>query len=41
MAVSAIRCIFADMSESYDEPLSPLLVNFLSMVDENLAGGTR
>lgn len=35
--VSAIRFTFADVSRSYDELLSPLLVDFLSlMVDENL-----
>jgi len=35
--VSAIRYTFADVSRSYDELLSPLLVDFLSlMVDENL-----
>jgi len=35
--VSAIRYTFADTSQSYDELLSPLLVDFLSlMVDENL-----
>ncbi|CAA7267741.1 unnamed protein product [Cyclocybe aegerita] len=36
--VSAIRYTFADTSQSYDELLSPLLVDFLSlMVDENLS----
>ncbi|PPQ63540.1 hypothetical protein CVT24_004770 [Panaeolus cyanescens] len=35
--VSAIRYTFADTSSSYDQLLSPLLVDFLSlMVDENL-----
>ncbi|KAF8168473.1 armadillo-type protein [Crassisporium funariophilum] len=35
--VSAIRYTFADVSQSYDELLSPLLVDFLSlMVDQNL-----
>ncbi|KAF9527112.1 armadillo-type protein [Crepidotus variabilis] len=35
--VSAIRYTFADASQSYDELLSPLLVDFLSlMTDENL-----
>ena len=37
--VSAIRYTFADVSRSYDELLSPLIVDFLSlMADENLVG---
>jgi hypothetical protein len=35
--VSAIRYTFADTSQSYDELLAPLLVDFLSlMLDEDL-----
>lgn len=35
--MSAIRYTFADASQSYDELLAPLLVDFLSsMVDEDL-----
>lgn len=35
--VSAIRYTFADTSQSYDELLAPLLIDFLSlMLDEDL-----
>jgi cullin-associated NEDD8-dissociated protein 1 len=40
--VAAIRYTFADTSKSYDQLLSPLLVDFLSlMVDENLVRVTK
>lgn len=39
--VSAIRYTFADTTQSYDELLAPLLVDFLSlMLDEDLVSHT-